>query len=418
VSEQDSRPRVVITGIGLVTCLGMDVNSIWEKLLAGRSGIGTITHFDASEMPCQIAGEVPDFDPTEFMPFKEARRMSRCAQFALASAELAMKDANLEDGWQEPERAGVYFGTAIGGWDRAYEGLESLRLNGMARTNPFFLPSTLPNMPAFHVTQRYKALGPNSTITTACATGTQAIGEAAQAIRNGWADVIISGGTEALILDFILAGFSIMRALPTSFNDRPEEASRPFEAHREGFVFGEGAACLILESLEHAKKRGAQIYAEVAGFASSSDAFHIAAPEPNGAGAIRTMARALDNAGVNLEQVDYINAHGTSTAANDAMETTAIKALFKEAAYDIPISSTKSMMGHPMGASGAIEAAVCALTIKNGTIHPTINYVDPDPELDLDYVPNQAREHNVKIALSNSFGLGGQNACLVIKGME
>jgi 3-oxoacyl-[acyl-carrier-protein] synthase II len=418
VSEQDSRPRVVITGIGLVTCLGMDVNSIWEKLLAGRSGIGTITHFDASEMPCQIAGEVPNFDPTEFMPFKEARRMSRCAQFALASAELAMKDANLEDGWQEPERAGVYFGTAIGGWDRAYEGLESLRLNGMARTNPFFLPSTLPNMPAFHVTQRYKALGPNSTITTACATGTQAIGEAAQAIRNGWADVIISGGTEALILDFILAGFSIMRALPTSFNDRPEEASRPFEAHREGFVFGEGAACLILESLEHAKKRGAQIYAEVAGFASSSDAFHIAAPEPNGAGAIRTMARALDNAGVNLEQVDYINAHGTSTAANDAMETTAIKALFKEAAYDIPISSTKSMMGHPMGASGAIEAAVCALTIKNGTIHPTINYVDPDPELDLDYVPNQAREHNVKIALSNSFGLGGQNACLVIKGME
>ncbi len=418
MSEQDSRPRVVITGIGLVTCLGMDVNSIWEKLLAGRSGIGTITHFDASEMPCQIAGEVPNFDPTEFMPFKEARRMSRCAQFALASAELAMKDANLEDGWQEPERAGVYFGTAIGGWDRAYEGLESLRLNGMARTNPFFLPSTLPNMPAFHVTQRYKALGPNSTITTACATGTQAIGEAAQAIRNGWADVIISGGTEALILDFILAGFSIMRALPTSFNDRPEEASRPFEAHREGFVFGEGAACLILESLEHAKKRGAQIYAEVAGFASSSDAFHIAAPEPNGAGAIRTMARALDNAGVNLEQVDYINAHGTSTAANDAMETTAIKALFKEAAYDIPISSTKSMMGHPMGASGAIEAAVCALTIKNGTIHPTINYVDPDPELDLDYVPNQAREHNVKIALSNSFGLGGQNACLVIKGME
>lgn len=418
MSEQDSRPRVVITGIGLVTCLGMDVKSVWENLLAGRSGIGTITHFDASEMPCQIAGEVLDFEPTDFMPYKEARRMSRSAQFALASAGLAMKDANLGEEWQEPERVGVYFGTAIGGWDRAYEGLESLRLNGIARTNPFFLPSTLPNMPAFHVTQRYKALGPNSTITTACATGTQAVGEAAQAIRNGWADVVISGGTEALILDFILAGFSIMRALPTSFNDRPAEASRPFEAHREGFVFGEGSACLILENLEHAKKRGAPIYAEVAGFASSSDAFHIAAPEPSGAGAIRTMARALKNAEVNLEQVDYINAHGTSTTANDAMETTAIKTLFKETAYDIPISSTKSMMGHPMGASGAIEAAVCALTIKNGAIHPTINYVDPDPELDLDYVPNQAREHVVNVALSNSFGLGGQNACLVIRRME
>jgi len=396
----------------------MEIDAFWDGLLEGRSGIRRITRFDVSEMPCQIAAEVTDFDPMAFIPVKEARRMSRCAQFGQVSAELAMQDANLNGEWDEPERVGVYFGTAIGGWDRAYEGLESLRLNGMARTNPFFLPSTLPNMPTFHVTQRFKAFGPNSTITTACATGTQAIGEAAQAIRNGWADVVISGGTEALILDFILAGFSIMRALPTNYNDRPEEASRPFEAHREGFVFGEGAACLILESLEHARARDAHIYAEVGGFASSSDAFHIAAPDPDGAGAVRTMSRALDDAGIEPAQVDYINAHGTSTEANDEMETKAIKKLFGEKAYDIPVSATKSMIGHPMGASGAIEAAVCALTIQKGVIHPTINYVDPDPELDLDYVPNQARTQRVDIALSNSFGLGGQNACLVIKRLE
>ena len=418
MTSPKSQPRVVITGIGLVTCLGMEVPEFWNDLLAGRSGIRRITRFDASDMPCQIAAEVPDFDPTDFMPAKEARRMSRSSQFAQAAAELALKDAQLTEAWDNPERVGVYFGTAIGGWDRAYEGLESLRLNGMARTNPFFLPSTLPNMPTFHVTQRFKALGPNCTITTACATGTQAVGEAAQAIRNGWADVIISGGTEALILDFILAGFSIMRALPTSYNDHPEQASRPFEAHREGFVFGEGAACLILESLEHAQTRKAESYAEICGFASSSDAFHIAAPDPDGAGAVRTMARALNDAGITPPQVDYINAHGTSTIANDAMETKAIKTLFKDAAYHIPISSTKSMIGHPMGASGAIEAAVCALTIKNDVIHPTINFVDPDPELDLDFVPNHSRNQPVDVVLSNSFGLGGQNACLVLKGVE
>jgi len=418
LSVPNHERRVVITGIGLLTCLGSDLEQVWQSLLAGRSGIRRITRFDVSEMPCQIAAEVNDFDPTVYMPAKEARRMSRASQFALASAELAAQDASLEGDHPDPERVGVYFGTAIGGFDRAYEGLESLRLNGMARTNPFFLPSTLPNMPAFHITQRFNALGPNCTVTTACATGTQAIGEAAQAIRNGWADVIISGGTEALILDFILAGFSIMRAVPTSYNDRPEQASRPFELNREGFVFGEGAACLILESLEHARQRNAQIYAEVGGYASSSDAFHIAAPEPSGAGAVRTMARALQDAGIEPGLVDYINAHGTSTPANDAMETTAIKTLFGERAYRIPISSTKSMIGHPMGASGAIEAAVCALTIQKGMIHPTINYEEPDPELDLDYVPNHARQQAVRIALSNSFGLGGQNACLAIRSVD
>jgi beta-ketoacyl-acyl-carrier-protein synthase II len=415
MSGENHRPRVVITGLGLVTCLGSEVDTVWDALLNGRSGIRAITQFDASELPCKIAGEVPEFDPTDYLPMKEARRMSRSSQFALAAAKHAMLDAGFDDDWKEPERVGVYYGTAIGGWDRAYEGLESLRVKGLSQTNPFFLPSVLPNMAAFHVTQQYHALGPNSTVTTACATGTQAIGEAAQAIRNGWADVIICGGTEAIIKHFTIAGFSIMRALPTSFNEEPERASRPFEIQREGFVFSEGAACLILESLDHAKVRGAHIYAEIAGFASSSDAFHMAAPDPSGAGAMRTMKRALENAGVAPDQVSYINAHGTSTPANDAMETLAIKAVFGPRAYEIPVSSTKSMLGHAMGASGAIEAIVCALSIQNGAIHPTINYEVPDPELDLDYVPNESRDAKVEVVLSNSFGLGGQNACLVIR---
>jgi len=418
VSNHSQNPRVVITGLGLITCLGSEVDTFWDSLLNGRSGIRGITQFDASELPCKIAGEVPDFDSERYLPLREARRMSRSSQFALAAAHHAMTDAGLDGDWQEPERVGVYYGTAIGGWERAYEGLESLRLKGLARTNPFFLPSVLPNMAAFHVTQKYHALGPNSTITTACATGTQAIGEAAQAIHNGWADVMLSGGTEAIIQPFTIAGFSIMRALPTSFNDAPAQASRPFESRREGFVFSEGAACVILESLEHARARGAQIYAEIAGFSSSSDAYHIAAPDPSGAGAIRTMKRALEDAQIAKDQVSYINAHGTSTPANDAMETLAIKSVFGERAYEIPISSTKSMLGHAMGASGAIEAIVSSLSIRHGVIHPTINYQVPDPELDLDYVPNEARDTRVDVVLSNSFGLGGQNACLVLRQME
>jgi 3-oxoacyl-(acyl-carrier-protein) synthase len=273
-------------------------------------------------------------------------------------------------------------------------------------------------MVSFHVSHATGAAGPNTTITTACATGTQTVGEAAQAIRNGWADVIVAGGTEAIILHFIIAGFSAMRALPTNFNDQPTKASRPFDADREGFVLSEGAACLILESLEHASARNARIYAEIGGFASSSDAFHIAAPDPTGQGAVRTMRLALQDAGLQPEDIDYINAHGTSTPANDATETVAIKKLFGGRAKQIPISSTKSMIGHAMGASGAIEAIAAILTIQNDVIHPTINYETPDPDLDLDYVPNVSRTARVNNVLSNSFGLGGQNACLIISRME
>ena len=409
---------VVITGIGLVTCLGSDKETFWNSILQGKSGIRRITQFDSSDMPCQIAGEIPDFDPSQFIPAKEARRMSRCSQIGLTAAIKAMDDAALPQERAQPERVGVYFGTAIGGWDRGVKGIYELHEKGLSRVNPFMLPSTLANMPAFHVAKHFGAHGPNITITTACATGTQTIGEAAQAIRNGWADVIISGATDALISDFIIGGFSIMRAIPTSYNDSPELASRPFDAKREGFVYSEGAACLILESLEHANNRGANIYAEVAGYASSSDAFHIAAPDPGGNGAVRAMNLALQNAAVHPDEIDYINAHGTSTPANDATETTAIKKLFGDHAYQIPISSTKSMVGHAMGASGAIEAIACALTLENGAIHPTINYENPDPELDLDYVPNEARQIQVNTILSNSFGLGGQNACLVLKRWE
>lgn len=417
-SSSYQRTRVVITGLGVITPLGNDLDSVWTALLDGKSGVRRITRFDASDLPCKIAGELPDFEPDQYMLAKHARRMSRSSQVALAAAQKAVEDSGLPIPLKDPVRVGVYFGTTVGGLDRAIEAVELLRLRGWSRLNPFYLPSALSNMPAFHVTLHFGALGPNITISTACATGTQVIGEAAHAIRHGRADAIIVGGAECLIQYYSFAGFSTMRALPTSYNDDPERASRPFDAKREGFVLSEGAACLVLESLDHAKKRGAEIYAEIAGYASSSDAFNVAAPDPSAAGALRTMTWALDDAGIQPDLVSYINAHGTSTPANDASETLAIKRLFGEYAYKIPISSTKSMMGHAMGASGAIEAIVCALSIKNGVIHPTINYQYPDPELDLDYVPNQARQYEVDYALSNSFGLGGQNACLVIKRQE
>lgn len=415
---RNHRPRVVITGLGLVTCLGQEIDNFWQALLGGQSGISEISTFETNDLPCKIAGEIRDFDPTDFMPAKEARRMARNSQMALATSLMAVEDAKIPMPFAQPDRVGVYFGTAIGGLERGVEGIGVLKEKGLAKVNPFYLPSTLPNMAAFHVTHHFKAVGPNSTITTACATGTQTIGEAAQAIRNGWADIVIAGGTEAIIQDFVIAGFSAMRALPVNFNDRPHEASRPFDSLREGFVFAEGAACVILESLEHAEARNARMYAEVIGFGSSGDAYHMAAPEPNGSGAIRTMRRALDDAAIHVEQVSYINAHGTSTPANDATETKAIKTLFGGYAQRIPISSTKSMLGHAMGASGAIEAIVCALSLHHQKIHPTINYENPDPELDLDYVPNKPRDAEIEVVLSNSFGLGGQNACLVFKRAE
>ena len=409
------RKRVVITGLGAITVLGSSVQQFWEGLTHGRSGIRRITQFDASMMPCQIAGEIPDFDPDLYIDRKESRRIARSAQIALGAATQAVKDAGLPDTMPEPERSGVCFGTAIGGIDRVDEGLHTMRAQNYLRVNPFLLPAGIPNLSAFMVSRQFQCLGPNSTITTACATGTQAVGEGSEYIRRGAADVMVVGGTEALIQDFAICGFSSMRALPVNYNDCPEKASRPFDAKREGFLFSEGAAALILESLDHAQARGARIYAELVGHASSADGYHIAAPDPEALGPSRAMRWALADAGIQPSEVGYINAHGTSTPLNDVTETRAIKMVFGDHAYKLAISSSKSMIGHAMGASGALEAIVCALTLHHGIIHPTINYENPDPDCDLDYVPNHLRRQQVNITLSNSFGLGGQNACLVLR---
>jgi 3-oxoacyl-[acyl-carrier-protein] synthase II len=413
-----NRRRVVITGLGAVSPLGSTLAQLWDGLLHGRSGVRRITQFDASNMPCQIAGEIPDFEPGDYIDRKEARRVPRSSQIALAAAVQAVADSGLPLPLEDPERCGVVFSTAIGGFDKIDEGLSTLRNHGLGRVNPFVMPMTIPNLAAFMIAQQFQCLGPNCTVTTACAAGTQGVGEAAEHIRRGVADLMITGGTEALIKDFAIGGFSSMKALPCNYNDRPEAASRPFDANREGFIFSEGSGALVLESLEHAQARGARIYAEVLGYASSSDAYHIAIPDPSAAGAVRAMRWALADAGINPDQVDYINAHGTSTQLNDATETKAIKQVFGESAYKVVISSTKSMLGHAMGASGALEAIVCTLSIHDGWIAPTINYETPDPECDLDYTPNQARQQAVNITLSNSFGLGGQNACLVLKRYE
>ena len=413
-----NRNRVVITGLGAITVLGPTAQIFWENLLQGKSGIRRITQFDASGFPCQIAGEIPEFDPSQYMDRKEVRRISRAAQIALAAAIQAVADAGLPSSMPEPERAGVVFGTAIGGLERFDEGIATLRTQGIERVNPFVIPSGIPNLPAFMISRQFQCLGPSCTITTACATGTQAVGEASEYIRRGAADVVVAGGVEALIRDYAIGGFSAMRALPVNFNDNPQAASRPFDAKREGFVFSEGAGVLILESLEHAQTRGARIYAEIIGQASSADGYHVAAPDPEAAGPKRAMRWALEDADLQPQDIDYINAHGSSTPLNDATETKAIKEVFGEYAYKVAISSTKSMIGHAMGASGALEALVCALTIHHSMIHPTINYEYPDPECDLDYVPNQARQAEVNVTLSNSFGLGGQNACLVLKKLK
>ncbi len=414
----NSRPRVVITGIGAITPLGLTLPELWDGLLAGRSGIGRITQFDASALPCQIAGEVKGFDPAKYINIKEARRMARCSQLALATAQEAIHSAGLDGGLPDPERSAVVLGTAVGGWERMVEAVTIMRAQGYEKVNPFLPPSSIPNIPAFHLSQKYHTLGTLNTVPTACAAGTQAIGEAAEIIRRGTADLVITGGVEAIVTDFMIAGFSAMRALPLSFNDAPERASRPFTKNREGFIFAEGCAIHIIESLESARRRGARILAEILGQASSSDAHHIAAPDPTSAGAVRAIRWALQDAGIRPDEVDYINAHGTSTPANDLMETNAIKRVFGAHAYKLAVSSTKSMTGHPLGAAGAVEAAVCVQTILSGKIHPTINYDMPDPECDLDYVPNVARAAAVRTVLSNSFGLGGQNACLVLRKWE
>lgn len=409
----EPRARVVITGLGVITPLGNTVEEFWDNLLAGRSGVAPITLFDASKFKTRIAAEVKNFDATKYVDAKDARRMGRATLFALAAAKHAIRDAGFGEHFNDSPRVGVVLGTGIAGFPEAIKEHAEYERQGTGRVSPFLAAMILPNMPAFFVAHHYRAHGFNSTMVTTCAAGTDAIGLATQVLRRGEADVMLAGGTEALIADIILVAFGAMRALSTR-NDEPARASRPFDKDRDGVVIGEGAAVLVLERLDHARARGAKIYAEVLGYASNSDGYHFVAPEPQGQGAARAMRDALADAHVTPEQVDYINAHATATVLNDPVETAAIKQVFGARAYQIPISATKSMIGHAMGASGALEALVGALTIRDQKIHPTINLDHPDPACDLDYVPHVMRAATVNVALSNSFGFGGQNACLVL----
>jgi len=417
MKQRDTAERVVITGMGAVTPLGLSVQESWEGMVAGRSGIAPITLFDASDLPIRIAGELKGFDVSEYLDIKEARRMARSSHLALAAGIQAMADAGLGDQVPDPERAGVVMGTGIGGFAAGLEGWDTYRTKGLRRVNPFTAMALLCNMPAHHLSLRYQCQAYNSTVVTACASGTQAIGEAVEAIRRGAADLMLAGGVEGMIHPVLVGAFTVMRVLSAE-NDSPEKAIKPFDARRDGFVCSEGSAVMVLERLDHALERGARIYAEVLGYAANTDAYHVAIPDPEGAGAVRCMRWALEDAGVEPAEIDYINAHGPGTEVGDPAETKAIKTLFGEQAYQVPISSTKSMVGHVLGGAGAIEAMACVKTIETGIIHPTINYEVPDPECDLDYVPNVARKAGVRTTLSNSFGLGGQNACLVLRKVQ
>ena len=410
----DERVRVVITGMGAMTPLGETPEEYWKNLVAGTSGSGPMTLCDPEGYPCQISGEVSGFDPNTYIGNKEARRMARFTQLAVAAALQAVEAADYDISKDDPYRVGVLLGNGNGGFPTLEENCRILADRGGMRMSPFFFPMILPNMAAAAVRRYTGAHGYNSTATTACAASNQAMGEAVTVIRRGAADVMLAGGTEAGISLLGLSGFAVMRALSTR-NDEPQKASRPFDACRDGFIPSEGSVIMVLESLEHAIGRGANILAELAGFGSTSDAGHPVQPEESGVSAAVAMQMALNDAQVSLDQVDYINAHGTSTPLNDALETVAIKRLFGDLAHKIPISSTKSMIGHSLGAAGSLDAAACVKTITEAAIHPTVNYDVPDPECDLDYVPNQSRVADVQVALSNAFGFGGQNACLVFR---
>ena len=416
--RRDVTKRVVVTGMGALTPLGLSADDLWQGLVEGRSGIDHMTLCDSTGYSCTISGEVTGFEPEDYINPKAARRMARFSQLAVAAAGQAIENAQLDLSREDRERCGVLLGNGNGGYPTIEEGVRILVEKGGMRLSPFYFPMTLPNIAASQVSLTYGLQGYSSTVITACAAGTQGIGEAAEVILRGAADVIVAGGVEAGISQLGLGGFCVMKALTTSRNDQPARASRPFDAQRDGFVPAEGAGILILERLDHALNRGALILAEILGYGVSSDAYHVVAPDEDGSGAARAMRWALENAGVEPHEVDYINAHGTSTPLNDAVETMAIKRVFGEAAYRIPISSTKSMIGHALGAAGGMEAVACVKTIQEELIHPTINHEFPDPECDLDYVPNVAREKKVRMVLSNSFGFGGQNACLLFARFE
>jgi len=411
--------RVVITGLGAVTPLGNNVREFWQGLCAGKSGIGAITKFETRDLPVKIAGEVKGFDPLNYIDKKEVKKIDTFIQYALAASEMALQDAGLvhADGsvsLPDKDRAGVIVGSQAGGLPAIEEEHKLLLEKGPKRISPFFIPSLLINLASGHISMRFGLLGPNLAVATACAAGTHAIGDAFKVIQRGDADMMIAGGTEAEVTPLAISGFNALKAL-SHRNDEPQKASRPFDKDREGFVIGEGCGLLVLESLEHALKRDAEIKAEIIGYGLAADAYHITAPSPEGRGAIQCMKMALRDAGIPPEAVDYINAHGTSTPLNDAVETTAIKAVFGEHAYRLAVSSTKSMTGHLLGAAGGVEAVATTLTIRNNLIPPTINYETPDPLCDLDYVPNKARSVEVNVALSNSFGFGGTSACLIFK---
>lgn len=406
--------RVVVTGVGLISALGLDTETTWSNLLQGRSGVGPITRFDASNFSTRIAAEVKQFEPLNYVDVKNARKMDRFILYAIAASECAVKNSCLKVTPQNAERIGVYIGSGIGGFGTIEQEHANFIQKGPRKISPFFIPASIANLAAGQVSIRFRTSGPNSATCTACSAGCHAIGDSFKIIQRGAADAMIAGGSEAAITPMGVGGFAAMRALSTR-NDEPEKASRPFDRERDGFVVGEGAGIVVLEELEHARQRGAAILAEVVGYGMSGDAFHMTAPPEDGSGAIRVMRATLQDAGVPPEEVDYINAHGTSTPPNDRIETKAIKAVFGKHGGKLAVSSTKSMTGHLLGAAGGLEGGIVALALREQIIPPTINLEYPDPDCDLDYVPNQARRREIRYAMSNSFGFGGTNACILLK---
>jgi 3-oxoacyl-[acyl-carrier-protein] synthase II len=413
----NGRRRVVITGMGTINPLGNSVGAFWQGAVAGKSGVGWLTQVESEGYSTHIAGEVKDFAPEDYMDRKEARRMARFAQLAVASASQALEHARLDPRSIDPYRIGVIFGNGMGGYPDTDRAVKDIVRKGGTRIDPFYMVKMLPNMAAAQVAMQFGTKGYNATISTACASAGNAIGEALELIRNGRADVMLTGGSEAGLSELGLAAFQVMKALSTS-NDPPEKASRPFDAKRDGFVSSEGAAVFVIEALEHAQARGAAVLAELAGYGCTSDAHHVVVPVEDGETTAACMTMALEDAGVRPEDIDYVNAHGTSTQMNDKYETVALKLALGEMAYQIPMSSTKSLIGHTLGASAAIESVACVQSILTGIVHPTINQEYPDPDCDLDYIPNEFRKADVKVVLKNSFGFGGQNACLVFKKFE
>ena len=413
INQSQSR-RVVVTGLGLLCPLGIGVEASWANLTAGKSGIGPVTRFDTKDYPSRIAGEVKDFEPVDFMPEKLVKRVDPFVRLGLAAAQMAIEDAGLEIPGDKASRAGVITGCGLGGLGSIEYYRDVLVNKGPKRVSPFFIPMAIPNMASGQISIMCGAKGPNTVVCTACAAGSHAIGDAFKTIQRGAADVMICGGTESVITPLAFAGFSNMKALSTR-NEKPEQASRPFDKERDGFIIGEGAGILIIEEINHALERGADIRAEIIGYGLTGDAYHITAPPEDGEGGARCMSMALEDAGLSYRDIDYINAHGTSTPLNDLCETRAIKTVFKDRAKEIPVSSTKSMTGHLLGGAGGVEAIFCIKTIEDGIIPPTINYEIPDPECDLDYVPNRARSQSVDVVMSNSFGFGGTNAVLIFR---